>query len=104
MRRKDSSSIGHLVPAAEYVRMSTDDQLYSITNQQAAIREYAANHGYSIVATYADEGRSGLALKTRQALEKLLKDVLFERARFKVIWSMRKPLGALSRPGRSRPL
>ena len=78
--------------------MSTDDQLYSIAHQQVAIRQYAANQGYTIVATYSDEGRSGAALKTRNALEKLLKDVLYERAKFKVIlvydvsrWGRRRP-------------
>jgi len=74
-----------LIPVAEYVRMSTDDQIYSIANQQSAIRQYAVDHGYTIVATYSDEGRSGLAIKTREALERLLKDVLYERARFKAI-------------------
>lgn len=32
------------VPAAQYVRMSTEDQQYSIANQEAAIQTYAASH------------------------------------------------------------
>lgn len=40
--------------AAEYVRMSTEHQRYSIENQQARIREYAASRGLKIVKTYAD--------------------------------------------------
>ena len=34
-----------LVPAAQYVRMSTEDQQYSIANQKAAINAYARCHG-----------------------------------------------------------
>jgi DNA invertase Pin-like site-specific DNA recombinase len=62
------------VRAAEYVRMSTDGQQYSIANQQAAIREYAAARGIEIVRTYADEGLSGLRLKNRPGLIRLLSD------------------------------
>lgn len=61
--------------AAEYVRMSTEAQQYSIARQQAAIREYAASHGYTIVHTYADAARSGLRLKGRRGLIQLLDDV-----------------------------
>lgn len=49
-----------LVRAAQYVRMSTDHQRYSTENQSDAIAAYAALHGMRIVATYADEGKSGL--------------------------------------------
>ena len=35
-----------LVPAAQYVRMSTEDQQYSIANQEVAIQIYAKNHDY----------------------------------------------------------
>ena len=34
------------IPVAEYVRMSTEDQHYSIANQQAAIRGYCATNGF----------------------------------------------------------
>jgi DNA invertase Pin-like site-specific DNA recombinase len=66
----------NLVPAAEYVRMSDEAQQYSIENQQAAIREYAASHGFEVVKTYADPGRSGVTAKHRPALAQLLKDVV----------------------------
>ena len=45
-----------LVSAAQYVRMSTEDQQYSIVNQEAAIRTYAMSHGYAVVSSYADAG------------------------------------------------
>jgi len=46
--------------AAQYVRMSTDYQRYSIENQAAVIAAYAQAHGFTIVRTYRDEGESGL--------------------------------------------
>lgn len=71
--------------AAQYVRMSTDHQRYSIENQKRAIAEYAARHEIEIVRTYADEGRSGLTLKGRDALKLLISDVQNERSDFDVI-------------------
>jgi len=74
-----------LVPAAQYVRMSTEDQQYSIANQEAGIRTYAMSHGYSVVSTYADAGKSGVEIKHRKELRRLLSDVVSGRARFKAI-------------------
>src|ERR1700686_3656026 len=54
--------------AAQYVRMSTDYQRYSIENQAAVIAAYAQAHDLSIVRTYRDEGESGLKLKNRPGL------------------------------------
>jgi len=68
------------VRAAEYVRMSTEHQQYSTDNQAAAIRRYAQQRGYTIVRTYADEGKSGLNLAGRQALQQLLSDIEDGRA------------------------
>ncbi len=73
------------VPAAEYIRMSTDHQEYSLQNQQLSIRKYAAQHGLEIVRTYADPGRSGLTLREREGLLRLLTDVLSDNAAFKAI-------------------
>lgn len=61
--------------AAQYVRMSTEHQQYSIDNQIDAIREFAESHGIRIVRTYSDPGRSGLTLKHRPGLKRLLDDV-----------------------------
>ena len=63
-----------------YVRMSTDLQKYSTENQIAAIREYAESRQIEIIATYADEGKSGLKITSRKALRNLLNDVYNERA------------------------
>jgi DNA invertase Pin-like site-specific DNA recombinase len=51
--------------AAQYVRMSTDYQRYSIENQAAVIAAYAQVHELSIVRTYRDEGESGLKIRNR---------------------------------------
>src|SRR5262245_39167901 len=61
--------------AAQYVRMSTNHQRYSIENQAAAIAGYAQLHELSIVRTYRDEGESGLKIKNRAGLAQLLEDV-----------------------------
>ena len=71
--------------AAEYVRVSTDLQQYSITNQQAAIAEYAAKHNLQIVKTYADAAKSGLDIKHRPGLQRLIDDVLGGLADFAVV-------------------
>lgn len=63
------------VPAAQYVRMSTEHQQYSTENQTDVIRAYAAAHGMHVVHTYADEGKSGLNIAGREALRRLIADV-----------------------------
>lgn len=43
--RPERQTICALVPAAQYVRMSDEQQQYSIDNQKAAIQQYADAHG-----------------------------------------------------------
>ena len=74
-----------LVPAAQYVRMSREDQQYSIANQKAAIGVYAKNHRYVVTTTYADAGKSGVEIKHRTELRRLLSDVMTGRAQYKAI-------------------
>jgi DNA invertase Pin-like site-specific DNA recombinase len=76
---------GVSIRAAQYVRMSTDHQKYSTANQSEANHVYAADHGMEIIRTYADQGRSGLNLHGRAALQCLLDDVQAGRADFAVI-------------------
>lgn len=71
--------------AAEYVRMSTEHQQYSTENQRDRIRDYAARRDLEIVRTYADEGKSGLRIDGRQALQQLIRDVETGMADFQVI-------------------
>src|SRR5207253_8995184 len=68
--------------AAQYVRMSTDYQQYSIENQAVVIGAYALLHKLSIVRTYRDEGESGLKIKNRVGLTELVEDVQSGRADF----------------------
>lgn len=68
--------------AAQYLRVSTESQRYSIENQAAAIAAYAARRNLSIVRTYADRGRSGLRMVGRDALKGLIADVELGRADF----------------------
>lgn len=77
--------VSTLVPTAEYLRMSTEHQQYSIENQAAAIRRYAEFNGFEIVRTYSDPARSGVVLKRRMGLQQLLKDVISGTAPYKAI-------------------
>ena len=78
-------SIPGTLHAAQYVRVSTDQQKYSIENQAAAIAAYAARRNISIVCTYSDMGRSGVRMVGRDALQQLIRDVQRERAEFNCI-------------------
>src|SRR5712671_934013 len=73
------------IRAAQYLRMSSDNQRYSTENQQNAIAEYAQQHGHNIVASHIDAGKSGLSLKGRDALKQLLSDVLAAQRAFDAI-------------------
>ena len=76
---------GSIFRAAEYVRMSTDHQQYSTHNQADKIREYAERRGIQIVRTYADEGKSGLNIDGRDALQRLINDVQAGNVDFQII-------------------
>jgi DNA invertase Pin-like site-specific DNA recombinase len=71
--------------AAQYVRMSDESQQYSISNQEAAIQEYAVRHGFVIVKTYADAGKSGVVATHRKGLSELLHDVVGGKPPYKAI-------------------
>lgn len=67
---------GQQIPVAQYLRMSTEHQQYSIENQQAAIAQFACANGMEIIQTFKDSGRSGLSLRGRPGLQELLRDIL----------------------------
>lgn len=71
--------------AATYIRMSTERQVYSPDNQRAKLEEYARQFGWTIVAEYIDGGKSGLSIKCRPDLSRLLGDVLSGVADFTAI-------------------
>jgi DNA invertase Pin-like site-specific DNA recombinase len=64
------------IRAAQYLRMSTENQRYSVINQVAAISEYANANNFHPVVSYADPGKSGLSLKHRPGLQQLLSDAV----------------------------
>ncbi len=78
-------SASSLIPAAQYLRMSTDDQPNSIPFQRDAIQRYASSHGVEIVATYSDAGKSGLHINNRPGLRNLLRDALSGKCRFRAV-------------------
>src|SRR5579872_1737441 len=77
--------LDQLIPAAQYLRMSTEHQRYSMQNQAAAIQQYAELNGFQIVRTYADAARSGVVLKQRLGLQQLLNDVIAGTREFRAI-------------------
>src|SRR5215468_12078957 len=74
-----------LLRAAQYLRMSTDHQQYSIANQAAAIALYAAAHNIGIVRSFVDEGKTGTTIKGRKALQELMRTVESGTADFESI-------------------
>ena len=64
-----------LIPVAQYLRMSTEHQRYSISIQSKTIARYARDHGMHVVQSYEDLGKSGLNIEGRAGLRRLLRDV-----------------------------
>src|SRR5882724_10795108 len=85
MSHRLASCVDGPTRAAQYLRMSSENQRYSTENQQNAIAEYAQEHGYTVVASYIDAGKSGLSLKGRDALKQLLSDALAKERAFDAI-------------------
>jgi DNA invertase Pin-like site-specific DNA recombinase len=73
------------IPAAQYVRMSTERQEYSLANQSQAIAQYAARYGFVVVQTYSDPAISGVLLRRRKGLQKLIQDVVQGQASYRAI-------------------
>lgn len=74
-----------LIPVAQYLRMSTDHQQYSLENQASVIQKYAEAGGFIVIQTYSDAARSGVSLKRRTGLRQLLKDVVEGSANYRAI-------------------
>ncbi len=87
MSHAQRTSVDGLIPAmgqevAAYVRMSTEHQQYSTSNQLDVIKAYADARDMKIVRVYSDEGKSGLRAKGRNALSKLIADIEGGTCRF----------------------
>jgi len=72
-------------PAAQYLRVSTEHQRYSLENQSAAIQGYAESNGFQVIRTYSDAAKRGLVLKNRAGLQLLLQDAIAGKAPYKAI-------------------
>lgn len=60
---------------AEYLRMSTDHQQYSLQNQSTFNQDFAKKHNMEIIVSYADSGKSGVTITGRQGLQQLIEDI-----------------------------
>ena len=85
MQQHSDLPSNHLRRAAQYLRMSTEHQQYSIANQAAAIALYAAAHNVGIVRSFTDEGKTGTTIKGRTGLQELLQTVQSGSADFDLI-------------------
>jgi hypothetical protein len=74
-----------LIPVAQYLRMSTEHQQYSLDNQRLAIQAYTDSHNLSVVKTYADRVGindlvdAALVVETRNSSENVSAGKLFYR-------------------------
>lgn len=71
--------------AAQYLRVSTERQDYSLECQRAGIETYARRHNFTVCRTYVDAAKSGLEIKHRQGLSQLLQDVVGSYCPYKSI-------------------
>ncbi len=73
------------VSAAEYLRVSTERQEYSLDCQRARIANYAQEHGFEVCQTYCDEAKSGLEIVRRTGLSQLIQDVVGGKQSYKAV-------------------
>src|SRR5579859_1910837 len=75
----------NVIPAARYLRMSTDRQQYSFLNQAELMAKFAECHGFRVIKTYEDPAKSGLSFRKRVGLQMLIKDVVSGLADYRAI-------------------
>jgi DNA invertase Pin-like site-specific DNA recombinase len=68
-----------------YMRMSTNNQQYSLVNQANALFAYAEKHNIAISQIYSDAAKSGLTFEGRKGLQALIRDVQTPERRFEVV-------------------
>lgn len=73
------------VPVAQYLRMSSGHQHYSLESQSSAIGMYAESHGFSVIQTYTDAAKTGVVFRERKGLQQLIQDVVQRIAVYKAI-------------------
>ncbi|HEX9142640.1 MAG TPA: recombinase family protein [Candidatus Binatia bacterium] len=77
--------VGQNQQAAIYIRMSTERQVYSTEHQRARLQQRAIELGLVVVAEYLDSGKSGLTIKGRPEISRLLGDALSGSAEFSTV-------------------
>jgi DNA invertase Pin-like site-specific DNA recombinase len=73
------------IPAALYIRVSSDQQIQSLEYQRSTLETYALANGFGVVRVYVDQGKSGLTVRSRGGLKELLHCVLSGEAPFTAI-------------------
>ena len=74
-----------LIPAARYLRMSTERQQYSLLNQTEVMDKFAERHGFSVIKSYEDHAITGVSFRKRLGLQMLIQDVVNGLASYKAI-------------------
>lgn len=92
------------IPAATYVRMSTEHQQYSTSNQLDTIVVYAERRGFVIVREFSDEGKSGLNIQGRGGLTRMIEMVKAVSRISKRSSSTMSAAGAASRTQTKAPI
>ena len=74
-----------LIPAVQYLRMSTDKQEYSIDHQKDHNGKFAVQHGFGIIHDYIEPGISGVTADDRPQFLRMLDDLSSGRVRCKAV-------------------
>ena len=80
------------IPAAIYLRRSTDRQEKSLGDQRHEILRYASEHGFGVVAEFVDDGVSGTSGETRQGFLSMLEEAQSPRRtwQFVLVWDIKR--------------
>jgi DNA invertase Pin-like site-specific DNA recombinase len=73
-KSQDRAAPAPPVPAAGYLRRSTDKQKTSLEDQRKAVPRYAGERGYTIIRWYTDDGISGDDTEKRVAFLQMIAD------------------------------
>ena len=76
-----------LIPAAAYLRRSTDRQEQSLADQRAAIHEWASRHGYRIAFEFVDDAISGTSAKGRSGFQSMIAAAEQRRFQAVIVWN-----------------